>query len=102
MQKYLEKEDRLENEILLSGTLRSIDSATLELSEINSVVLSQGEIIRKIQEKINQTEITLKRASKKLSVLLRRSKNRKLLSVCLLFLTTASVLTLCIYTYKHK
>ncbi|KAI5189228.1 hypothetical protein NEMIN01_0394 [Nematocida minor] len=102
MQKYLEKEETVEHEILLQGTIKSIKDATLELSEINTVVSAQGEIIKKIQNKINETEITLRRASKKLSRLLRRSKNRRIVSFCLLCLTTIGILILCMYTYKYK
>lgn len=102
MQKYMHREETVEHDILLHGTIKSINAATLELSEINTVVSTQGEIISKIQKKINETELTLKRASRKLSVLLRKSKNRKLFSLCLLVITTGSAIGLCLYTYKYK
>ncbi|KAI5129796.1 hypothetical protein NEPAR06_0119 [Nematocida parisii] len=100
-QTYLEKEEKVEHDILLHGSIKSLKEATVELSEINSVVSAQGEILAKIQRKINQTEVTLKKASKKLSVLIRRSKNKKAFSFCLLCLTTISLFSLCVYTYKY-
>lgn len=102
MQKYVEREKTEEHQILLEGTVKSIREATVELSQINQVVAQQGEILNRIQRKIKETEITLRKASKKLSVLLRKSKNRKVFSLCLLTLTTFTVFTLGVYTYKYK
>ncbi|EHY64589.1 hypothetical protein NERG_02399 [Nematocida ausubeli] len=100
MQKYLEKEELVEHEILLHGTAKSLNDATLQLSEINSVVTAQGEVLAKIQRKINQTEAMLKKASKKLSLLLQKSKKRRVFSFCLLCLTTLVVFSMFVYAYK--
>lgn len=93
-QLLLQKEKEEEDKILLEGTVRAIREATLEVSSISSIVNAQGEVIDKIERKISSAESTLKRASRNLTLLIRKSKKRKALSLCLLVLVTACVLTL--------
>ncbi|KAI5181933.1 hypothetical protein NEOKW01_2083 [Nematocida sp. AWRm80] len=94
LQKVLEKEEVVEHEILLQGTIKSIREASLEVSTITSVVHAQGELIDKIQGKITNAENTLRTASKKLTGLVRRSRKRRIASICLLSLATLVVMTL--------
>ena len=94
LQQILEREEVVEHEILLQGTIKSIREASIEVSGIVSVVHAQGELIGQVQRKITDAESTLKRASKKLSGLVRKSKKRRILSFCLLLLTALTALTL--------
>jgi len=97
-QTLLRKEEVVEHEILLQGTIRAIREATVEMASVGAVVGAQGEVIQKIQRKITEAEQTLKRASKSLTQLVRKSKKRKIAALFLLSVASASMLTVYAYT----
>ncbi|KAH9387329.1 uncharacterized protein NEMAJ01_2243 [Nematocida major] len=101
MQTYAEKETISEQDVIMQGTVKSLQESTVELVGINSIVCAQGETISRIQGKINEAEVTLKRASRKLTHLLRKTKRKRMVSFCLLCLTTLGIFTLGAYTYKY-
>lgn len=78
------EEETKQEEMFLSGTVRALKEARIEMATVSSVVHAQGEVLARVQQRISQAELTLKRASKSLSRLLTRSKRRKILSVLLL------------------
>ncbi|OAG31944.1 hypothetical protein NEDG_00419 [Nematocida displodere] len=94
MQKLIQKEEREEHEILLQGTVRAIKEARLEVCSVTAVVQEQGELIEGIDRKITEAENILRRSSRKLSGLIRTARKRRIVSVCLLALTTLSILAL--------
>ncbi|KAI5184977.1 hypothetical protein NEHOM01_0528 [Nematocida homosporus] len=95
-QTLLRRDEVEEHEILLQGTIRAIREATVEVSSVSAVVHAQGEVIDKIERKISNAEGTLKRASRKLTALVRQSKKRRAVSICLLAMTTLCLV--CLFT----
>lgn len=83
-----------EKESILQGTAKALREATSEVSSISSIVYAQGEAIQRIEQKIFSAESTLRRASRNLTKLIRKSKKRKALSVCLLVFVTVCTISL--------